>query len=334
MDVVRVLQAGSLAALALWALLGVAAVIERLRYEQLQRSGRDELDLVDREVLVELASGRAGRDGEWDRGRALVRLADRGDPAIEELARAAIRSDDPELRYAAVTALGLLAPREDWALDLLIEALAEGHERAGRISAALDLAAPHAGPRLVPLLGHPSAVVRFWTVRLLGRYPALRRRVDALHDDPSPQVRAAVLETLRRTAGGPGDLVALRRALAHFDDGPTVRLRAVEATAALGSGAIAPVLLPRLGDRSWHVRAAAEAGLVGLGSPGVVAAADALGAAEPEVRRNAARVLQDTGVVDGLLAEGETALAERVFAAADPRMRETAMSRQKGAAAP
>jgi len=112
----------------------------------------------------------------------------------------ALRSDDPELRYAAITGLGRIAADEGWAVDLLIEALAEGRERAARIAAALDRGSARPGHGWLPLLGHPSAVVRFWSIRLLARYPERRREVGRLSDDPNAQVRAAVLETLRTTA--------------------------------------------------------------------------------------------------------------------------------------
>lgn len=327
MHVVTWLQAGSAAALFLWVLLIGAALVDRWRFEELERTDRDELDLLSRDRLFALASGRKGDDGQWYRGGPLVRLVERGDPDAERLAREALRGDDPERRYAAVTALGAVAPHEDWAVDLLLEALAEGRERAARVAAALDLAAPRAGPRLVPLLGHPSPVVRFWAVRLLARYPELRRSVLPLSHDPNAQVRAAVLELLRRTARSPGDPAALRVAVERLDDRPTVRLQAVRATAEIGHADVAPLLVRRLGDPSWWVRRAAEQSLVELGTPGAVAAAEALGSPEPEVRRSAARVLQETGVVDGLVANEESELLERVFAAGDGRVRRTAEMR-------
>jgi HEAT repeat protein len=161
-------------------------------------------------------------------------------------------------------------------------------------------------------------------VRLLARYPETRRLVARLGDDPNAQVRAAVLEMLRRTARSPGDPAALRLAIERLDDRPTVRFQAVRATAELGHGTVAPLLVPHLGDASWWVRQAAEESLVELGSQGAIAAAEALRSSEPEIRRGAARVLQETGVVDGLRANGEDALLERVFTAGDERVRLTA----------
>ena len=323
-NVVLWLKLGSGAALLTWALFVVATVVDRLWYEHLRRDQRDPRDLVSRRELVRLAGGQGTTSGEWHRGGALVRLTERGDELAEELVRDALRSDDPELRYAAITGLGRIAADEDWAVDLLIEALAEGRERAARIAAALDRAAPRPGPRLVALLGHPSAVVRFWSIRLLARYPERRREVGRLSDDPNAQVRAAVLETLRTTASGPGDPAALRLAVDLLDEArPTVRFQAVQTVAELGHGAIAPLLIPLLGDPSWSVRKQAEETLVSLGTAGALAAAAALESDRREILEGAARVLQDTGVIDGLVAGNEDELLGRVYAAGADRVRTT-----------
>ncbi len=333
MNVVLWLKVGSGAALSVWALLMLAAIVDRLRFERLERCNQDRRDLLSRDQLVRLASGAGASGGEWRRGGALVRLVERSDDLSETLLRDAIRGSDPELRYAAVTALGNVAAANDWAVDLLLEALAEGRERAARIAAALDQAAPNAGARLVPLLTHPSPVVRFWVVRLLARYPDLRRHASSLREDPSAQVRAAVLETLRATSERPGDASALRLAVDLLDESrPTVRFQAVRAVAELGRGAVAPLLVPLLGDPSWSVRKQTEETLVELGVEGALAARSALESRDPVILNGAARVLQDTGVIDGLVAEGEHELLARVFAAGDDRVRVTAELRAEAAA--
>jgi HEAT repeat protein len=319
------LQLGSAGALSVWAVLVAVTVIDRMRFERREKRNQDVRDLTSRKALVRLASGAGNSPGEWHRGGALVRLVERDDDRSEQLLRDAIRGSDPELRYAAVTALGGIAADHDWAVDLLLEALAEGKERAARIAAALDRAVPNVGERLVPLLTHPSPVVRFWTVRLLARYPELRRHVASLRADANPQVRAAVLETLRATAAAPGDAAALRLAVDLLDESrPTVRFQAIRAAAEIGHGAVAPLLVPLLGDTSWAVRKQAEETLVGLGSDGALAATDALESQQPNVLHGAARVLQDTGVIDGLWADSEHDLLARVFDAGDDRVRLTA----------
>ena len=64
------------------------------------------------------------------------------------------------MRIAAITALGGLGERYEWAVDGLIEALAERIEDPVRVAAQLDRLAPRPGSRLAFLLGHPNTVVR------------------------------------------------------------------------------------------------------------------------------------------------------------------------------
>jgi HEAT repeat protein len=330
-DLVLWLKLGAGTALLGWGLFAVAVISDRLWYEHVRSSQRSPDDQASRADLVRLASGQGTTRGEWHRGRALVRLTEARDELAENLARDALRGDDPELRYAAITGLGRIAADEEWAVDLLIEALAEGRERAARIAAALDRAAPRPGTRLVALLGHPSAVVRFWSARLLARYPEQRREVGRLSNDPNAHVRAAVLETLRTTASGLDDPAALRLAVDLLDETrPTVRFQAVQTVAELGQGAMAPLLVQLLGDPSWSVRTQAEQTLVSLGRAGAFAAAAALESDRREIMEGAARVLQDTGVIDRLVAGKEDELLGRVYAAGTDRVRATSGLRTVG----
>ena len=205
----------------------------------------------------------AGDDaGDWQVPAAAAGLVDL-EEADEREARTmltrSLRSGTPELRTASVTALGTLAERHEWAIDGLVEALADGRENAVRVAGLLDDLAPRPGPRLPPLLGHPSPVVRFYVVRLLVRYPAIAGRyVPDLCGDVSPQVRAAALETLRQAGSG----AALRFALRLLEDPhPQVRAQACRTAVAIAGRASAPYLVPLLADGSWWVREAArEAG--------------------------------------------------------------------------
>lgn len=318
MDVVPLLQLGCAAAAGLWAVLTLALLVGRLRFER--RCGRDAQELTRRE-LRRLAAGEGPDPGEWVRAEALARLLETDDVESERIARGAIRGASGELRYAAVSALGRRAATEDWAVDLLIEALAEGRERAARIGAALERAAPRPGPRLPALLTHPSPVVRFWAVRLLARYPEHRRAVARLSGDASPRVRAAVLETLRLTASGPGDPAALRLAIDLLQEQrPTVRRQAIQTVGELGHGPVAPLLAPLLGDDAWAVRTQAEATLASLGRAGAAAATSALNGGD-EAGAGAVRVLQATGVLDELVAVGDGELLERILTAGSERAR-------------
>jgi HEAT repeat protein len=236
----------------------------------------------------------------------------------------ALRSDEPELRLAGITTLGRLGERHAWAIDALIGALADGVDEPVRVAGQLDRLAPRPGSRLPPLLEHPSGVVRFYGVKLLAKYPALSaRHVPPLTDDPSPNVRAAALETLG--AGGSGG--ALRRALRLLEDPhPIVRAQASRTAAALAPLASAPFVLPLLADRSWAVRAAAREALVAAGAGVAEVIAPALHGDEA-LRAQAALVLQDVGVVDALAADGEQ--LGRILDVGGERLRTAATQRRQ-----
>lgn len=204
--------------------------------------------------------------GDWhvppERDRAPAEPPERGDDA-RSLLEQGLRSPERDVRVAAITTLGRLADRNEWAVDGLIEALVSGIEGpAARIAAELDRLAPRPGTRLVPLLTHPSQVVRFYAIRLLARYPELaRRHVPDCARDPSPRVRAAVLETL----GACGSATALRAALRALDDpDAAVRAHAIRTASTTGAAGIIPFVAPLLGDGSWWVREAAAMAIGGM----------------------------------------------------------------------
>jgi HEAT repeat protein len=236
-----------------------------------------------------------------------------------------LRSETPDLRTASVTALGELAERHDWAIDGLVEALADARENPLRVAGLLDGLAPRPGPRLVPLLRHPSPTVRFYVVRLLVRYPALAARdVPALCGDPSPEVRGAALETLRDAGSG----AALRFALRLLEDPhPQVRAQACRTAAALAGRASAPYLVPLLGDGSWWVREAAREALVHAGDDAAHPVEAVLESGDSALRAGAALVLQDIGRVDALADDPET--LERILLAGGSQLRVAAVERAR-----
>ena len=237
----------------------------------------------------------------------------------------ALRSGEPELRVASVAALGRLGVRHEWAIDGLIEALVQGEDDVVKVATQLDRLAPRPASRLVPLLGHPSSVVRFYAVRLLGRYGALAgRHVPALTADSSPNVRAAALETLRTAASGE----ALRCALRLLDDpNALVRAHASRTAAAIAPEAAAPFLVPLLADRSWWVREAAREGLVAAGREVTAAVSPALDSTDETMRSGAAIVLQDVGLVDELTRDEDPAQLDRILEAGGQRLRAAAGDR-------
>ncbi len=212
------------------------------------------------------------------------------------LVRRGLRSDEREVRVAAVTALCGLAREHEWALDGLVEALAsELDARARRHRARPPRAAPGPPARSPPLAserGRP--VLRRAAARPLSRDLA-RRHVVTRTGDASPHVRAAALETLR-AAGSSRNAAACARA----------PLR----PASLRPGAGEP---QRDGDRPprrrflrgalarRRVMVGAGGGseaLVELGLEVASIVSRLLDAPDPVLRKGAALVLQDVGAID------------------------------------
>ena len=228
---------------------------------------------------------------------------------------------------AAITSLAGLATSHEWAVDGLIEALANELETPGRVAAELDRLAPRPGRRLVPLLEHPSDVVRFYAVRLLARYPErARRAVPDVTRDPSPNVRAAALETLRDC----GSAEALRCALVLLrDPQPFVRAHAGRTAIAIAGRSVTTFVAPLLGDSSWWVREAARESLARIGPEVAVLVSPLLEHDDATIRAGAALVLQDVGVLDRLAQDrrGDSDELERILGAGGPRLRRTTSER-------
>lgn len=257
-----------------------------------------------------------------------VRLATVGDDdETREILLRALRSNEPELRLASVTTLGRLGDRYEWAIDGLVEALVEEVDNPVRVAGQLDRLAPRCGLRLPPLLEHPSSVVRFYAVRLLGRYQELAtRHVPRMTDDSSANVRAAAVETLTAVASGE----ALRCALRLLDDPhPGVRAQACRTAATIAPVTAAPFIVPLLGDRSWSVREAGREALVAAGRDVSDSVVRGLHEEDTTVRAGAALVLQDIGVVDTLVDDADTGQLERILDAGGRRLREAATDRRR-----
>ncbi len=294
-----------------WALLVLTLLAGRLRHRRRTRPLA---------IVTEV--------GEWKDSPAVSELVGLGDTdgrTTEALLYQSLRSDVPELRTASVTALGNLADRHDWAIDGLVEALAEARENPVRVAGVLDRLAPRPGPRLTPLLGHPSPVVRSYAVRLLSRYPVLaEQHVPACTSDPSPNVRGAALETLRAA----GSSAALRHALRLLEDPhPQVRAQACRTAAAVSGRASATYLVPLLADTSWWVREAAREALVTTGDHATTAVEPALDSDDQALRSGAALVLQDIG--HSLVGDDQAGRPEQVLDAGGRRWRVAAAERAR-----
>ena len=237
-----------------WALLVLALLVGRARHRRRTRPLA---------IVTEV--------GEWKQPPAVTELVDLGDTdgrAAEALLYQSLRSDIPELRTASVTALASLADRHDWAIDGLVEALAEASENPVRVAGELDRLAPRPGPRLPPLLGHPNPVVRSYAVRLLSRYPGARGaarpclHVGPVAERPRRRARDASGGGLDRCA--PSCAPASRRsASAGAGTGMPHRCRSLRPR-------VGAYLVPLLADTSWWVREAAREALVTAGDHATV----------------------------------------------------------------
>jgi HEAT repeat protein len=310
-----------------WAAGGCAVLLFRLRSRR-RRGAGSQTAVGELQLYGPMGLHAAPLRLSTSHGGSLVGLADADDPGARELLRRGLWSSEVEIRRACVTALGQLARRHEWAVDGLIEALAELRDTPARVAAQLDRVAPRADARLAPLLGHPSDVVRYHAARLLSREDGGRSELPDLTSDPSPHVRSTALKTLEaRPTGG-----ALRRAFQLlYDPDPLVRAQACRTASAISRLSAAPLVAPLLADTSWEVREAAHAALAAAGSRAVPIVVPLLEDEDSTLRSLAALVLQDIGVVDDLVASGsDPRLLERISDAGGQRLRALAEDRARG----
>jgi HEAT repeat protein len=120
-----------------------------------------------------------------------------------------------------------------------------------------------------------------------------------------------------------------------------VRVHAARALGRLGHAELASDVVSLLGDPHWWVRTAAKDALEAMGDDATPNVVTALGSNDEFVRNSAAEVLQNTGVVDKLIArlteapdDERTARAiQSVFAAGGPALSEAAVLRSTPRAA-
>jgi HEAT repeat protein len=309
-----------------WCALSTAILVGRLLYDHLH----DEVEMDiggPREArrLIRRAERRARTvRGTWRRIAALDRLVHARDPAMRGLVRASLADPDEKVAAAAVRALANVG--DDWAVDLLLDALREGRVPRSRVAAQLEHLAPRPGARLVPLLRDSDPAIRFWGATLLAPYPGLAdARLVMMTHDRDPNVRAAAVETL-----GLRDTESARAAVLAAIDDPVwyVRVHAARSAGHLLGAAAAPSLVRLLADTRWWVRTAAKDALRGIGVDAVPSLLAALTNDDAFARNGAAEVLQDVGFVDSLVAERpDSPLLERIYAAGGERMRDAARER-------
>ncbi len=318
--------------LAVWAVLALAVVVSRARYDRQRRaSGASELRGRTAARLVRRASGRPRTEwGKWRRVAAIQRLERAHHPAVPRLVRAILHDPDQHVANAAIRTLGDIG--DDWAIDILVDALRRGDNSRSRIAAELEGLAPAPGDRLLPLLRDWNPAVRFWSATLLHAYPTLGdSALIELTWDSDPNVRAAAVETLGTRSGR-----AVGTALtACLDDSEWfVRVHAARAAGRVVGAEAAPTIAHLLADERWWVRTAAKDALRGMGVDAVPSLLSVLGHDDPFARNGAAEVLQDVGFVDFLLLDNpRSPLLERIYAAGGERYREAAEARAEIAVA-
>jgi len=315
-----------------WIALSLAIVLGRLRFERARREPQSALLRARAaERLVRRARQRPRTEwGRWRRVTALQRLEQAHHPAVPRLIRRVLDDPDPKIAAAAIRTLGDIG--DEWAIELLLDALRRGNGQRSRVAAELERLAPVPGAQLLPLLRDWNPVVRFWGATLLRPYPELgEATLIELSWDSDANVRAAAVETLG-TRSGHGVGVAL---LARLDDSEWfVRVHAARAAGHVLGAEAAPTIARHLADERWWVRTAAKDALRGMGSDAVPSLLAILTHDDPFARNGAAEVLQDIGFVDFLALDNpRSPLLERIYAAGGKRFREAAEARLESIAA-
>jgi len=277
--------------------------------------------------LIRLARGRR----RWRRIRALRILVRARWHAAAPLLAEALESGDEELAAAAVALLGEVGDQP--AAEALVEALRDNRFSRSRIAAQLDVSPEPIAQQLLSLLRDPDAQVRFWGATLLGRYagdPAVDLELTRAAADVNPSVRAASVESLAvsRAPAATTTAVALLRDPVWF-----VRAHAARALRDLGGNTGAAVA-ELLADESWWVRAAAKEALEARPERALAVLMDYLDHDDEFARNGAAEVLQNTGVLDTLLAaDDDDIVAHGIFGNPAPRILQAGGSRLAASAA-
>jgi HEAT repeat protein len=315
-------------AVPVWGVLSLAIVLGRLRYERAHRAvGSKELTDRDATRLVRRVSRRNAPRTEWGKWRrvtALQRLERAHHPAVPRLVRRVLDDPDPTIAAAAIRTLGDIG--DEWAIDLLVDALRRGHGQRSRVAAELERLAPAPGTALLSLLRDWNPIVRFWGATLLRPYPDLgEATLIDLTWDQDPNVRAAAVETLGSRSGAEVGAALLAR----LDDSEWfVRVHAARAAGHVLGADAAPTIARHLAEERWWVRSAAKDALRGMGGDAVPSLLAVLGHEDPFARNGAAEVLQDIGFVDFLALDNpRSPLLERIYEAGGERFREAAEAR-------
>jgi HEAT repeat protein len=308
-----------------WAALSAAVLLGRAQYERRSRLGSGPPSERATRALLRLAERPARTEwGRWRRITALNRLAGRRHPASPHLLRKALCDSEPEVVTAAIRDLGALG--DDWAVELLVEALRDGRAPRSRVAAQLERLAPAPAVHLLHLVRDPDPAVRFWAATLLGPYKGFAgTALVALTHDEDANVRAAAVEAL---ANRNGDAVVAAAVTLLGDPEWFVRVHAARTAGRVAGAAAAPAIAHLLADERWWVRNAAKDALETMGREAVPALVPVLSSDDGFARNGAAEVLQDIGLVDHLaLEEPQSPLLAKIYAAGGPGLEAAAEAR-------
>ena len=317
-------------AFGVWLALSLTILLGRVLYDRRRHEpGSIALSPRAAERLVRRVRGRPRTEwGRWRRVHALQRLERAHHPAVPRLVGLVLDDPDPRIASAAIHTLGDIG--DDWAIDILLDALRRGHGPRSRVAAELEELAPAPGQRLVSFLRDWNPAVRFWGATLLRPYPELgEATLIELTWDQDPNVRAAAVETLGTRAGRSVGAALLAR----IDDSEWfVRVHAARAAGHVLGAEAAPTMTRLLSDERWWVRTAAKDALRGMGADAVPSLLAILAHEDRFARNGAAEVLQDIGFVDFLALDNPgSPLLERIYAAGGEKLREAAEARSDGA---
>jgi hypothetical protein len=235
-----------------WLALSLTILVGRLVYERGRRDQSRPLSRRATERLLRRAGRRRPRSewARWRRVRALQRLEQAHHPAVPRLMRPVLEDPDPMIAAAAIRTLGDIG--DDWAIDVLVDALRRDDSQRSRVASELERLAPAPGLKLLPLLRDWNPQVRFWGATLLRPYPDLgTETLIQLTWDPDPNVRAASVETLGSRTGSP----VAAALVARLDDGEWfVRVHAARAAGHVVGAEAAPTITRLLADSRTTTR--------------------------------------------------------------------------------
>ena len=236
--------------------------------EQLKGIDKDHMtDVFQRLGLVDQEIDALASNKWWRRLEAAVNLGNmRSQEAVRPLT-AAVQDSNEDVRLAAVRSLGQLGTAQG--LRVLLDALEdESQWTPAKILEILVSIGPEVAPEIVPRLAdgrNPTS--RKLYVELCGHLRLLDgvTPLQALADDPDPEVRAAVARALGMI-GHDSATETLKGLLTDQED--LVRAEAARALGGLGSVETAEHLQRALDDPDWQVRRNAAVSLCRLGPAG------------------------------------------------------------------